>query len=38
MEKDFEGKFARSKMISESRRLVRAGVTGLDDLVPELVL
>ena len=33
--KDFDGKFALSKVLSESRWLVKTGVDEKDDLIPE---
>ena len=33
--KDFDGKFALSKVLSENRWLVKTGVDEKDDLIPE---
>ena len=35
IEKDFDGKFVLSKVLSESRWLVKTGVDGKADLIPE---
>ena len=38
MDKDVDGKSARSDFAAESRRLVQAGAKGMVSLLPELVL
>ena len=38
MEKDFDGKFVLSEVLPESRWLVKTGVDGKADLIPESVL
>ena len=35
IEKDFDGKFVLSKVLPESRWLVKTGVDGKADLIPE---
>ena len=35
IEKDFDGKFVLSKVLSESRWMVKTGVDGKADLIPE---
>ena len=36
--KDFDGKFVLSEVRSESRWMVKTGVDGMVDLIPELVV
>ena len=38
MEKDFDGKFVLSDVLPESRWLVKTGVDGKVDLIPESIL
>ena len=38
IEKDFDGKFVLSKVLPESRWLVKTGVDGKADLIPESIL